>query len=404
MPPRHHHHVPIFASSHPVTRGLWHRWEYLQFSNSKTERGTSLANWTDSNAYTPTVTVVDVCCRTSGFGLFSNIQFLASMLRYGLQRDRKVVIHAVACPTVATKGDDLCPRLLSNSWFCLFGKLSNLDLTPLTWWKHRPSLGSASRFPRYDFDVVKRELLRGIERVPPPYHRLGLFYLQAQSVGWLLSHLQPEIARRISALQDEQMASEDVALLQDRKCIGLHVRVGDSLLRDWKRPYIRSIDELMPIVEKFILRYNSSCVFLATDDLQTSARASAMYPHIHWIIPNRQRLSSSTLQNNDLEDLIESGAVDGGQILLEAMMDVSLLASSHALVGSLHSYLFVTALQLASLRYGNLLPFYSTAPPHLPDCRYPVTEACTKAVYKLFASYPPACRPVPGDNGTFFWR
>jgi hypothetical protein len=114
-----------------------------------------------------------------------------------------------------------------------------------------------------------------------------------------------------------------------------------------------------------IEKYGYRSVYLATDDAATAASAARQYPNVRWLI--RQGNFNRTAQGKEkwqVEERIAKGQVDGFEDMMEALVDILLLADCQGLVGKFTSNIDRVAYSLMSAKgAGCLRPFVSLDAP-----------------------------------------
>jgi hypothetical protein len=162
-----------------------------------------------------------------------------------------------------------------------------------------------------------------------------------------------------------KLAAVKAALNFEPGCVSVHVRAGDAC---WVADMLSSrakcaeVHRYIALLKDMVAKVQPSSIFVSTDD-------SAVLNTMHNIVPGvrvvTNHLADSAVLNSSLEldRRLLRNLVDRRYVSEATLIDIMLLASCDAFVGSLDSQMSRVALMLMSARLGRVPPFASVNNP-----------------------------------------
>jgi len=141
--------------------------------------------------------------------------------------------------------------------------------------------------------------------------------------------------------------------------IGVHVRHGDACHTTLRKGRCTELDAYLPEIRTMAARYNTTRVFLATDDASVVA-AAAEATEFHFVHIDFDRKALDSKDQIEYRKSLWDGSNDAGHdIMLASLLDLLLLAECDILITHFLSNMSRLALELAAARHQRVPPFSS---------------------------------------------
>uniref|UniRef100_A0A061RIC3 Alpha-( )-fucosyltransferase n=1 Tax=Tetraselmis sp. GSL018 TaxID=582737 RepID=A0A061RIC3_9CHLO len=198
------------------------------------------------------------------------------------------------------------------------------------------------------------------KRLPPePYRPQGLFWWRSAMAAFLV-RANADTARSLQ-LEDLKRRIGFV-----RPIIGVHVRHGDACHTTIRKGRCKGLAAYIPEIRLMSERYNTTRVFLATDDAGV-IRDAARFPEFTFVhIDFDRKVLDSKEQIEYRKRLWDGSSDDGHRILTSSLTDLLLLAEADALIAHLLSNMSRLALELNAALNQRVPPFSSMDGPWCP--------------------------------------
>uniref|UniRef100_A0A7S0N6K9 Alpha-(1,6)-fucosyltransferase N- and catalytic domain-containing protein n=1 Tax=Pyramimonas obovata TaxID=1411642 RepID=A0A7S0N6K9_9CHLO len=206
---------------------------------------------------------------------------------------------------------------------------------------------------------VKPYLARSI---PAQYAPRGNF--------WWRSAMAAYVARVNEATAAElNLAELKASIGFQHPIIGVHVRHGDSCHTTTRKGTCVGLAHYLPHIQALAEKYNTTRVYLATDDAAVVREAAANSDFQFLVAPANRNVLQSATQIEYRAELWDGTSDTGHGIALSALQDTLLLAEADYLVAHLRSNLSRMALELSAAAKQRPPPFISMDGPWCPHWR-----------------------------------
>eukprot|EP00241_Pyramimonas_parkeae_P018051 CAMPEP_0114292300 /NCGR_PEP_ID=MMETSP0059-20121206/8984_1 /TAXON_ID=36894 /ORGANISM="Pyramimonas parkeae, Strain CCMP726" /LENGTH=363 /DNA_ID=CAMNT_0001413931 /DNA_START=36 /DNA_END=1124 /DNA_ORIENTATION=- len=191
------------------------------------------------------------------------------------------------------------------------------------------------------------------KKIPEKYSKQGNFWWRSAMLSYLM---------RLSDATEEWLSLEQLKADIGFKhpIIGVHVRHGDACHTTTRKGTCSGLSTYMQDIEAMSERYNTTRVYLSTDDeaVVREARQNTKYQFVINQQMNRKVLDSA-VQIEYRRNLWDGSSDIGHGIALSTFQDVLLLAEADYLILHLLSNMSRMALELSAARRHRLVPFSS---------------------------------------------
>ena len=204
----------------------------------------------------------------------------------------------------------------------------------------------------------------GFWDVASHYERMGLFWYRTIFYSYMF---------RLSDRVQNAIQIEDVKQKIGFKhpIMGLHIRHGDSCYTTNRAGRCKRVPEYLTAVKNMNQMYEISRVFVSTDDPlvieELNELSSAEFTFVYVRDIDRGQLAHGA--NQDIEKRMTAGSVDSEKMMLDTLLDLSLLAEADVFIGGLQSSFSRLALSFSVLQKRGIPPFLSLDGPWCPHWR-----------------------------------
>ena len=190
----------------------------------------------------------------------------------------------------------------------------------------------------------------------------GHFWQRMLQIAYLM-RLRPETER----LLDLPGLKQRIGFVHP--IIGVHVRSGDGCRHGTRAMlfHCRSLAEYLPDVRTLATKYNTTRVYVATDDPQVIADTAKFKDEFTFVFADEDR--SVYRSDAKIEDRMVQRRmpVDQHAVMTSTLRDIFLLAEGDYLVTHQASAMSRLALQIATERHKAVPPYISLDGPYCPD-------------------------------------